>query len=284
MKQTTPAFICIYGQSGIGKTTDMGFAFPKGVFVASEGATKSIVSTCGYKPREVTAETIDDVTAIVDRMISGEIEGKELVVDDFSYIIENSVMDLSKQFTGWDIFSQLKNRIFEFRRKARSSGITTALNCWLKSPKTLDDGTIIRGCPKLPSDYGEAIPAMCDLVLRGDVYRKHKPHPYAYYCDSNAHWVGKDRDNGTPSPAPMNLGEILRMNGYEIPRITDWQEEKVAELSERIDAEGRQVAQNAYKKFCEKIPPQLAYWTVRDALDRSTLRSAKKNRWENISF
>ena len=41
----TPPFVCIFGQSGIGKTTDMGFAFPYALYLANAGATKSIVST-----------------------------------------------------------------------------------------------------------------------------------------------------------------------------------------------------------------------------------------------
>ena len=57
-QQTIPPFICVYGNSGIGKTTDMGFAFPNALFVAFAGATKSSVSTCGYTPREVQVHTV----------------------------------------------------------------------------------------------------------------------------------------------------------------------------------------------------------------------------------
>ena len=160
----------------------------------------------------------------------------------------------------------------------------------MAEPKELEDGSKKRGCPKLPSDYGETIPAMCDLVLRGQPYRGYKPHPYAYYCDSSPEYVGKDRDGGTPSPAPMNLGEILRLNGYHLPRLVDWQEQKVENLSNMISEEKgekkKKLIKESYNVLLEKLPnnPHLAYWTIRDAIDRSTLRKAKQNRWNEIKF
>lgn len=284
--QKTPPFICVYGMSGIGKTTDMGFAFPKALFIASDGALKSVVSTCGYTPREVNGNTVKDATEIIQQMASGKIEGNQIVIDDFSYMVEASLSQLEGKYTGWTVYSKLRDEIFQFRRIARESGITVALNCWLQSPKVNDDGSKKRGCPKLPSDYGETIPAMCDLVLRGDIHRAYKPHPYAYYCDSSVEWVGKDRDGGTPNPSPMNLGEILRLNGYDVPRLVDWQEDQVEKITGMIEEQGKKVVQGAYHKLLEKMPnnPQLAYWTVRDAVDRHILRTAKANRWSNVQF
>ena len=284
--QKTPPFICIYGMSGIGKTTDMGFAFPKALFVANAGATKSIVSTCGYTPKEINVNTVAEVTDIVKKMADGQIKGDQIVIDDFSYMVEASLSVLEDRYTGWTVYSKLRDEIFQFRRIARESGITVALNCWLQPPKVSDDGSKKRGCPKLPSDYGETIPAMCDIVLRGDIYKLYKPHPYAYYCDSSVEWVGKDRDGGTPNPAPMNLGEILRLNGYNLPRIVDWQEDQVEKISKLIDENGRGNNQALYQQLLEKIPnhPQLAYWTMRDAIDRQILRTAQKNKWQKIQF
>ena len=68
-----PPFICIFGQSGIGKTTDMGFAFPHALFLANAGATKSVVSTCGYQPREQVVHTVAEATHIVHQMSDGQI-------------------------------------------------------------------------------------------------------------------------------------------------------------------------------------------------------------------
>ena len=284
-KQTIPPFICVYGNSGIGKTTDMGFAFPHALFIASAGATKSIVSTCGYTPRETHVHTVEEATQIVQQMADGKIDGSAIVIDDFSYMVEASLSKMQEKYSGWTVYGKLRDEIFHFRRTAREAGITVALNCWLAMPTTLEDGSLKRGCPKLPSDYGENIPAMCDLVLRGDVYKQHRPHPYAYYADSSVEWVGKDRDGGTPSPAPMNLAEILRLNGYDVPRLADWQEEKVESISQLIDND-RKVAKEVYAQLLEKLPdhPHLAYWTIRDALDRSTLRKAKAKRWSAIKF
>ena len=136
-KQTTPPFICVYGNSGIGKTTDMGFAFPNALFVASAGATKSIVSTCGYKPRKYNMHTVEQATQTVQQMADGKIEGDAIVIDDFSYMVEASLSKMQEKYTGWTVYGKLRDEIFRFRRIARESNITVALNCWLAMPTTL---------------------------------------------------------------------------------------------------------------------------------------------------
>ena len=46
-----PAFVCVYGPPGVGKTTDCGYSFPNALFLAAPGALKPLRSVCGYKPR-----------------------------------------------------------------------------------------------------------------------------------------------------------------------------------------------------------------------------------------
>ena len=281
-----PPFVMVYGFSGVGKTVDYGFALPKATVVATKGATKSIISTCGYVPNEIQLNSVSEATDLLHQIINSKESTKQLVIDDFSYLVQSSLEKHEEKYKGWEIYGKLREEIFKFRRVAREGGVLVALNCWLQAPKERDDGTRLRGGPKLPSDYTESIPAMCDLVLRAAPYKPYKPHPYCYYAHSSVEWTGKDRDSGTPSPSPMNVGEILRLNGYHLPRLYDWQEEKVEEISEQILVDGRKIARELYTQLLEKLPdnPAIAYWTIRDACDRAVLKKAKENRWQKIQF
>jgi hypothetical protein len=79
----------------------------------------------------------------------------------------------------------------------------------------------------------------------------------------------------------MNIGEILRLNGYAISRLPSapWQEalvEKMAGQFEPLDDSAiREKAAENYKLLCAQTNPMLARWTVRDAIDRTVLRRAK---------
>jgi hypothetical protein len=118
-KQTIPPFICVYGNSGIGKTTDMGFAFPHALFIASAGATKSIVSTCGYTPRETHVHTVEEATQVVQQMADGKIDGSAIVIDDFSYMVEASLSKMQEKYSGWTVYGKLRDEIFSFQKNGK---------------------------------------------------------------------------------------------------------------------------------------------------------------------
>ena len=280
-----PAFVCIYGASGRGKTTDAGYSFPKGLFIASPGALKPLHGLCGYRPAEMDANTIDDVTALIKKA-SGNKAYDAIIVDDFSFLAEQTMVRLERRYKGFKLFGALREAVVNFRNAARYAKCHVVLTCWEKGPKTRDDGTTIRGGPKLTGDLPEAVPAMCDLVLRAAVDPLRKPWPGIYRVDSGTNWVGKDRDHVTPNPAPMNLGEILRLGGYEVARHPSlpWQEEMVEGLAAQLGAgtpgdDPKQVTE-VYRHLLQNgISPQHARWTVRDGWDRAVLRRAHEARW-----
>jgi hypothetical protein len=156
-------------------------------------------------------------------------------------------------------------------------------------PMTKPDGTRVRGGPKLSGDLPEQLPAMCDLVLRAAFDPTAKPWGAIYKVDGGTEWTGKDRDAGTPSPAPLNLGEILRMNGYVISRRPEipWQEGVVEQLSKALCEAGperdREQLEQAYATLMgQEIDPRFVRWTIRDAGDRTMLRRAKAVRWSTF--
>jgi hypothetical protein len=282
--QKEPVFAIVYGPSSYGKTVDAGYAFPNALFVCKTGGTKSIVSQCGYQPATLAHTTLDDAAKVLQQHAKSY---DAVVVDEFDFLVEDTMNALGRRFTGFKLFGELRKSVMNFRNVARDCGVHVLLTALERGPKVRDDGVKVRGGPALTGDLPEKLPAMCDLVLRaargeaGGI----RPWPGVYRLDSNSQdWVGKDRDGGTPDPSPMNIGEILRLNGYTVSRMASapWQEALVERLTENLmpldDAAIREMASQQFLTLAQKVPPALAKWTVRDAIDRTILYKAKSAR------
>lgn len=271
--------ICTYAPSGVGKTTDMGYSFPTALFAAAPGALNSVKSICGYEPQSVQLDTIEEATRLIT-----EVKGKYewLIIDDFSFMAEQSFSKAEKKYNGFKVWGALRDAALNFRNTARASDINVALNCWEKPPKVNNNGAQVRGGPLLSGRLPEEIPAMCDLVLRGCHDPRRKPWPAVYRCTLDPNWVMKDRFNIAPQcdPCPMNLGELLRARGINVPRHPDLpdQEEWVATLSERIlswDKFDPAGVNELYTTLRDGgVSTTVARWTMRDALDRAHIKAA----------
>lgn len=275
-----PALVLTYGASGLGKTTDQGYSFPNAVFAAAPGALKSVISVCGYMPRSVDVSTIEEATKLIEAA-SKIPEIDAVVIDDFSFMLDRTIVEVEKRLTGFKAWGRVRDLVMGFRAAARYAKMHVVLNCWEQPPKTTPAGAYIRGGPKLSGDLPEQLPAMCDLVLRARFDTMRKPWGGVYIGAASSEWVGKDRDNGCPSPAPMNLGEILRANGYALSRHRDvaaWQESAVEAICGQIlatesAAQEPAIIEAAYRNLCGSgVSPSFARWTVRDAWDRAALR------------
>ena len=153
------------------------------------------------------------------------------------------------------------------------------LNCWGVDPKTSDDGTFRRGGPELVGKLVEQIPARCDLVLRVDQEAMRKPWPAVYCCGFDRRYVMKDRlDIVTRiSPAPMNLAEILRSAGMDLPFKYEWQAAVTTQMAQNIAAAAMpQAAANAgFQTLLQGgLDRFQAQWVIRDALDRVVISRA----------
>ena len=233
-------------------------------------------------------ETIDDATRAIE---IGKSQGgyDSIIVDDFSFLAEQTMAVYEKRYSGFRLFGALRDSVLAFRNAARFAGLHVVVTCWIKPPRLRDDGMRIRGGPALTGKLPEQLPAMCDLVLRADYDSQRKPWPGIYRVKGGNDYVGKDRDNGTPSPAPMNLGEILRHNGYAVRRLVglEWQESAVDAIAQALIAQGvngdRAFLEASYAALLsDGHDPLHVRWTVRDAWDRAALRRATESR--NASF
>ena len=280
-KDQEKALVMIYGSSGSGKTTDCGYSFPNGLFIAARGALQSIRHTCGYEPATIEATTIDDATKTLTKVTQQGGKYDAIVIDDFSFLAEQTMAFWEKKTSGFTLFKKLRDSVLGFRNAARYANAHVVLNCWIQPPKTKNDGSYVRGGPMLSGKLPEQVPAMCDLVLQCSEDQGRQPWKGTYKCDYNSKYVMKDRFGlcYALSPAPMNLGEILRQAGYDISRLKSlpWQEEVVEkfsmELESSSDVYGK--ANELYAQLLSKgIDYRAAQWTLRDALDRMTIRRA----------
>ena len=281
---TDPVVVLTYGHSGLGKTTDMGYSFPRALFLAAPGALNSITSVCGYEPKRHFVATIPEATEVIEAV--GESEKYDtIVIDDFSFMAEQtfSMLEQDRRYNGFKLWGKLRDLTIEFRNKSRYCGVNVILNCWEQGPKTRESGQFVKGGPMLSGRLPEQIPALCDLVLRAVPEDRREPWPGAYRCFLSPQWTMKDRFDTSyrVDPLPMNLGEILRASGAMSPaRIHEGQEEQVEALVSGenpvfvgVPAEDRDKANDIFRTLREAgQSAQQARWTVRDALDRALIR------------
>lgn len=279
-KPTEPAFVLTYGPSGSGKTTDNGYSFPRALFIAVRGALQSVRTVCGYEPTIEVATTLEDITKRITAIKPGQFDS--VVVDDFSYLAEQTMAKLEKKHTGFKLWGALRDLTLDFRNTARNANCHVILNAWEAGPKDRN-GQRVRGGPKLPADMPEQMPAMTDITLRCGIDQMRKPWPGVYRCFLSSDYVMKDRFDIVPriDPAPMNLAEILRAVGYTVARHPEleWQEEIVEQVAQQIvaapPAEMTRIANDVYGALIGNgASPAAARWTLRDGVDRSVIRRA----------
>ena len=271
-----------YGPSGMGKTTDLLYSFPTGLFVAPPGAIKPAYHVVGFVPAHVEAKTIMDATKIVEEHAK---KGKydSIVVDDFSLLADSTIAQLEKKHTGFKLWGALRDVVLDFRDTARHAGMHVIMTAHESTPRTIN-GVFVRGGPKLPGRLPEDVPTACDLVLRASFDQTRRGWHGVYRCTiDDPSWVTKDRHGVTPDRAPMNVAEILRSAGYTIERAPglEWQEGIVDALATAMasDPANESSYVEQAKELCAEHTENSLHvrWVMRDALDRAVLIRAKSD-------
>lgn len=273
----------IYGPSGLGKTVDTLYSFPRGLFIAPPGALKPSQNVIGFVPASTEAATIMEATDLLKKH-GKNAEFDAIIVDDFSLLAETTVAQLEKKHTGFKLWGEVRDAVLAFRDTARHVGLHVILTAHESAPKTTN-GAFIRGGPKLPGRLPEDVPTVCDLVLRASVDPTRRGWHACYRCTvDDPNWVSKDRHGVTPDRAPMNLGEILRLAGYTLRRAPglEWQDELVANLAAALmetpaGQEKALISATAENCRAQGLEDLHIRWAVRDALDRVALTRAKAN-------
>lgn len=258
-------------------TSDLLFSFPRAMFLADRGSLKPSVRLCGFEPENV--ELANDVPEVLAGIKNARAKGiKFCVIDDYSLIADRAQQRLERRFTGWKLFGEMKNELLSLRTAARDAGIHVIVTAHQKEAKNIN-GTNLLGGPNLPGAMQEAFPSAVDMVLRVVFESSHPLWQAAYRSGLDPNWVQGDRLHICPDPAPLNLGEILRSAGYDVPRLESWMDAAVEQASAFLNSmpSPKDGIKAVYEAFiADGKPPPHAYWVTRDAFDRVLLARSKK--------
>lgn len=299
---TDPAFVLVYGRSGIGKTVACGWAAPTGLALAAPNALTSVLTTCGYGLAYAPVGSIGDVLAVMQDLATKREAAEKakkpwvppfdaILVDDLSFLAEQTLAHLEnvRKLSGFKLWDALRDDILSFRDLARFAGVHVIVNAWEQVPQVKADGTRVLGGPMLSGKLPEKMPAMCDLVLRMRYEPARKPWPAVFECHPDGAYVMKDRFTVVPDVCPPNLGEILRFAGYKLARHPSlpWQEDAVEQIAQQfwpleVPARSAEANRLVGDLIAKGVSPSAARMTLVDAIDRVTLRQLYALRFTNV--
>lgn len=288
-----------YGPSKTGKTTDLLYSFPRGLFIALPGALKS-AAMVGWLPDWVPAKTIKECTAVV-RKESKTGKYDAAVIDDITLVVDNTVAFYESKagggLTGWVLYGKITDDVLELLEEARKAGMHVWF-CGHEQPQTMKEGKIIRGSIKLPGQLPEKFPGMLDTILRVKSEPSKSGWPAIYYCGGprDPLWITGDRHGVCGVSTPMNTAEILRAAGYVIRRAPglEWMDGAVAAVTdavmelapaggnrffEEVQRDELVILQAAADRIRAKYTQDTRHvvWALRDIVDRVALRRGKGN-------
>jgi len=282
------SFTIIYDELKGGKTTDLLAAFPRATWVAAPGALAPAESVWGFKPpARYDLETFRQVSELADRLKPSDIA---LVIDDATLLADRTADYLMtrKGLSGYDLWGTILIQAVRMRDKLRRKGIHIAFSCHPRHAH-MEAGVRVKGGPSFQGQCFLKLPSAADFLLRGEARGESKEAnggvgwPRVYRTGYSPDWMQGSR-YATPDMSPMNLGEILRLASYAIPRLPglEWQElvaEKLAGILQGHldDPEYVQNRLETAKKaiLTRNIEEAHAYWALRDGYDRAVLRQLK---------
>lgn len=278
-KQQDPAFILTYGQSGTGKTLDQMRAFPNGLFIADQGATRGAINLLGFAPRTGKAASI---AVAAEMMKKHATPGSAVILDDFSLLAERTVFQLSESKKGHDLWGEVRNQTLRLRIAARELNCHVIINAHEAAPVTDRVRGWMPGGPYFQGSARHDLPKACDIVWRAVRCDARLSWPYGYQShNSDASYITKDRLGVTSDLSPMNMGELLRAGGFDIQRRAAWawHEEYVEKIAVKLlpltEVDERRKFLVAVKEQIQKkktVTDAELRWVFADALDRADIR------------
>ncbi len=308
-----PSFTIIYDYLKSGKTACVLSTFgDRAVYIAAPGALAPAESVWEFpQPKARDLETFADVRKLAEgNDVNGAIA---LVIDDASLVADRTVNYYKmKGIGGYDLWGAVFTSAVRMRDTLRRRGMHIAFTCHPVLAGTRD-GVRHLGGPAFPGQVAMKLPAAADLLLRGEarpgaangstvvldpalapasaaiVTTSPAPSafgwPRVFRTALHPDWMQGSR-YGTPDMSPLNLGEILRLAGFPLPRMKglEWQENAAQALAERLvkppglgDSNYVRDSLSKVKDYClSRLTKTEAhvYWALQDGYDRAVLRTA----------
>jgi hypothetical protein len=268
-------------------------AFPSALFIAPRGALRC-ASWLGIDVKAVELPNVDTIIAAVKKAKN---KYPAIIVDDASIQFDQEYLRIKNKvssFRGNDIFNK---KILELRDVCRESPVHVFWTMHEQAPREVKQqdkklGKIIPGTVLVPGwQLPEKLPAMVDFVARVVHDDDFTGWPYVYQTGPDPNYITGDRLSITPHRFPLNVGEVLRAAGYEVPRPKglEWMNAAVEQVSKKVlDA---MVSDGDIKEALEPVVPQLmkaakqnqkhVRWVIADAHDRANLKRHEASLLDN---
>lgn len=299
-----PATALAYGDSGDGKTVDMGYTFHRnGAYVGSAKHLRSMSAVSGIPFSEFRcfeAVYVQHITALIPQLAAIGVLG--IGVDDLTIIANATFMAYDaaapvsqKGFKdGYFAYNKVKEDIMHMRNTAQACGVHLVWNAHKIGADTDNKGRYFKGGPEMPSrGLRKAVPVIADTTVGCEKDpQKLRGWKGCYVCDpDSAVFYQRDRFNVAPKKGPMNLAELWRTAGYLLPYPPElsWAagsdllggEGSIIEMGAQALLDGAgwddlTVAVVRKGREAQAIDPMIA-WALRDINDRAAIRRARQN-------
>lgn len=217
--------ILIYGDSGIGKSTDVANAFRKAAWILTEPGGLDPATRClEYEPHPVYE--LFDVkqpekefntllnSTIIPKAESGEI--RVVVLDTASEIADRIITSwIDKGMDTRQAYGKIVGEVLTPIRRLISltpQGVWFICICHEIGPeKEEKTGNLLRGGPLMPGKrLPRQLPPKFNLVLRAAVSSDIGEETRVYRCNpTDPHFIMKDREGVVPREMPMELAPIV---------------------------------------------------------------------------
>jgi hypothetical protein len=222
MAETDAVSILLYGESGIGKTTDVGYVFRKAVWLQTEpGGLHPVLRSVGYTPdRIVEIFDIERPDKELEEGIAYALALKKeklvtsVVLDTGSEIADRMLVMYLKKFRDpRQAYTAIQHDFTTSIRRLVGAGLWFIMICHEIAPEVdTKTGAKLRGGPMLPGRrLPRALPPKFDIVLRADIDDSGLDgSTRVYRCNPlDANWIMKDRLAVTEDVQPMELAPLV---------------------------------------------------------------------------
>lgn len=290
MENSVAIFALVYGESGLGKSTDMAATFPNGLFVCRPGGMQCAASFLGVNVREVHVRTLEDVLQLIP--LAKEHGHDAIIVDDLSLLAESTERDYDASGAGgrnrYAKFAHLNSLAAALREQGRYTGIHFAANAHERPSGKDAQDRVRRGGPKLPSwNMADSVVHEASLVLRCARDEGRTGKWKSYYGCSEPGWIGKDRLTAAALRSPQNLRAILTAGGYNLSRTPglEWQDQVVDRVKALLGegTESSAIVEDLWPKLTGKgLDPRHVAWALRDGFAAHELTQINASRFKDL--
>jgi hypothetical protein len=280
-----PSISCLYGDAGLGKSTDLARACCTGIIFAPPAGVKPALTVYGFKPHVIPVSTVEEVMQAILWAKSAYPHILRHGIDDFSVIAQSSYKRIEAQVSNVQRrFAENYRVMTDFREVVKAAGVDIVLTAHVQPPYVEERTNVFeKGGPRLPSKpLTPLLPYVCDNAFLVEPDPGRKPHPARFNVDIEGKYLVKDRDNSIPMYSPVNLAEAKRAAGYLYPRLAglEWQDDAAAEVFDIIAADMTKrpsaIAAVAQKYLDRGHDIRHVQWAVYDGADRAEIRVHKR--------